>query len=154
MKKGYILFALLVALPAFAVVGRFGGSISTSDPEQEFIRVKNGETSTAFARGDLVSASVSADDGVTMLLTTASGQEVTCVAHEAIAVGKFGLCQVYGYHGAVRVNGTVFAITTGGRVAASTHLGRGDATVLGESIGRALDGTTVSTTIPMFLKLR
>lgn len=154
MKKYYIIAALLAAIPAFAVIGRFGGSLNTSDPEKVMIRIKNAESSTAMAVGDLVSASVTADDGVSMLLTTTSGQDVTCVVTEAIAAGKFGLCQVFGYHSAVKVNGTTFNISTGGRVAASTYTGRGDGTTVGISIGRALDGSTVSGTIPMWLHLQ
>ena len=77
---------------ALAVIGRFGGSLDTSDPEQEFIRIKNAEASTAMANGDLVSASNTAADGVSMLITNNSGQEVTCVVAEAIAAGKFGKC--------------------------------------------------------------
>lgn len=154
MKKYYVILALVIAMPAFAVIGRFGGSLNTSDPEKVFIRIKNGESSTAMAKGDLVSADTTADDGVTMKLTTTSGQEVTCVVEEAIVAGAFGLCQVYGYHSAVKVNGTTFNISTGGRVAASTYSGRGDGTGSGASIGRALDGSTVQGTIPMMLKLQ
>lgn len=155
MKKVMVTGLLtLIALPALAVVGRFGGSLNTSDPEKVFINIKNGEASTAMSDGDLVSADVSADDGVTMKLTTTSGQEVTCVVAESIATGKFGLCQVYGFHSAVKVNGTTFAIATGGRLAASTYTGRADGTVSGESIGRALNALTVPGTVPAMLHLQ
>lgn len=154
-KYGFLALLVIVPLASWAFVGRFGGSLNTSDPEKIFIKIKNGEASTAMANGDLVGADTTADDGVTMKLTIAAGEQVTCVVAEAIAAGKFGLCQVYGFHSAVKVNGTTFAVASGGNVSASTYTGRGDGeTNTAQSIGKALDGSTISNTIPMWLKLQ
>jgi len=158
MKKTYFMaaLALILAMPAFAVIGRQGSSLDTSDPEQEYIKIKNAEASSAMSNGDLVTADNTAADGVSMVLTTVTNQEVVCVVAESIATGKFGKCQVYGYHSAVKVNGTTNAVVTGGRLASSTFTGKASGTAAGFSIGKALTTTsiTIPSTVPAFLHLR
>lgn len=158
MKKLMVFVLAMAAIqPAHAIVGRFGGSYDTTDPEKEFIRVKNSEASSAFAAGDLLCSDTSADDGVSVkICVTTAGQPIQCVGSVAIAAGKYGLCQIYGYHAAVKVSGQTNSVTAGGRLTFTSDgaAGRADGKSTGDIVGIALDSASTSTTVKAFLRLR
>lgn len=153
MKKVLLIGALLTAVPAFAFVGRFGGSVSTSDPEILSLRVKNGEAS-ALAVGDVVKMDSTSADGVTVKKTTTQNEIASCVMIEAPAASKFGLCQFYGYHAAVKVHASSNATTAGGKLGVSGQAGRAEgATSSAYVIGEAFEAASTTTTIKAFLML-
>lgn len=154
MKKVLLVLALVTSVPAFALVARMGGSYSTSDPEKVFIRIKN-SGSGSVPRGCIMAVDTSADDGVSYKANGLAGQLVTCVTEEAISAGQFGLCQVYGLHGAVLVRGDQNAVTAGSRIqsGAQACYGDGGSATNSNFVGIALDSTSSSTTVKAFLQV-
>ena len=80
--------------------------INRTDPEKIFIIVKNSWSTAALADGYCVQWDFTTDKdgvGVTQPTTMSAslGNAVAGIAAEAIAVGEYGLVQVYGYHAAV-----------------------------------------------------
>jgi len=88
--------------------------INRSDPEKIFLVVYNSYSTAALTNGQAVNWDFVTDaDGVSvtrpLARATNGGIAIAGVAAEGIAVGAYGLIQVYGYHSAVRVR----AITAG-----------------------------------------
>lgn len=83
--------------------------INRSDPEKVFIVAKNSYSTAALTNGQAVIWDWTTDgDGVGVTLATATenvsaGQDVAGIAVDTIAIGEYGLLQVYGYHSAVKV---------------------------------------------------
>ncbi|GAF92655.1 unnamed protein product, partial [marine sediment metagenome] len=82
--------------------------IKRSDPEKIFIVVKNSYSTAALANGQVVQWDFTTDgDGVGVTVPSGMASNFSNatagVAVEAIAAGDYGLIQVYGYHGALRV---------------------------------------------------
>jgi hypothetical protein len=82
--------------------------VKRTEPEKIFIIVKNSYSTAALSNGQAAIWDFITDAdgvGVTMPLARATngGIAVAGIAAETIAVGGYGLLQVYGYHSAVRV---------------------------------------------------
>ncbi len=82
--------------------------INRSDPERIFLVVKNGYATAALTNGQPVGWDLSDVDGVnvTKMAATDIGNSFAGVVAETIAIGGYGLIQVYGYHSAVIVDGS------------------------------------------------
>lgn len=91
--------------------------ISRTDPERVFIVAKNGYAAAALTNGQPVQWDMSAADGVTVDISGAAFKRMAAFAGivaETIAIGGYGLVQVYGYHSAVIVDSsTTVDIYTG-----------------------------------------
>jgi len=89
---------------------------SRSDPERVFMVIKNGD-SAILTNGQVVGWDMGDADGINVAkCSTAFKRMASCagIVAETIAVGEYGLIQVYGYHGAVRVDSsTTVDIYTG-----------------------------------------
>lgn len=82
--------------------------INRTDPEKIFLVVFNSYSTASLTNGQAVMWDFPTDaDGVGVTRPTAratnAGAAVAGVAAETIAAGDYGLCQVWGYHSAVRV---------------------------------------------------
>ena len=82
--------------------------ISRTDPERVFVVVYNSYDTTALSNGQAVQWDFLTDvDGVGVSIPTARatnrGLATAGIVAEAIAINEYGLIQVFGYHGAVRV---------------------------------------------------
>jgi len=124
--------------------------INRSDPEKIFIVVKNSYSTAALTNGQAASWDWTTDkDGVSVSIPTATanvggGVDFAGVAAETIAVGGYGLLQVYGYHSAAKVR----TMTSTGHeyheslqaVSAGTRL------VAGITAAFVLEGVTVAET--------
>ena len=82
--------------------------INRDSPEQIFITVRNGSDTTAFAAGNCCMWDLGALDGVkvTFIQATISEKRTMTfagIAVQAIAVGEYGLIQVWGFHAGVPV---------------------------------------------------
>jgi len=82
--------------------------INRSDPEKVFLVVKNGYSTAALTNGQCVAWKyASGGDGVQVTLagaeTSHMGFAAAGVVAETIAIGGYGLLQVYGYHSETRV---------------------------------------------------
>ena len=119
--------------------------INRSDPEKIFIVVKNTYSTAALANGQAVMLDYVTDqDGVGVTLSTVAtkhgGMAGAGVVAQAIAVGSYGLVQVYGYHSAARVR----ALTGGSpAVATGTCLGAVAAAFCMDSIAVSVASTVV-----------
>ena len=99
--------------------------VSRTDPEKIFAVCKNGYSTAALSSGQAVTwdfITLADGVGVTMPLARATnaGVAVAGIIAQAIAIGAYGLVQVYGYHSAVRVRtitGNDPAITSGSPLA-------------------------------------
>ena len=82
--------------------------INRSDPEKVFVVVKNSYATAALTNGQAVTWDfITADaDGVSVTMplarATNAGFAFAGIVAETIAVGAYGLIQVYGYHSAAR----------------------------------------------------
>lgn len=81
--------------------------INRTDPEKVFVIAKNGYSTAALTVGQGVMWGLTAADGVTVTRPTARATNAGVaaagvVAASSIAVGGYGLVQVYGYHSAIR----------------------------------------------------
>jgi len=85
--------------------------INRSDPERIFIVVKNGWSTAALTNGQAVGWDLTDVDGVnvTKMAATDVAHSFAGIVAETIAVGGYGLIQVYGYHSAVRVDASTTA---------------------------------------------
>ncbi|MHC1625551.1 MAG: hypothetical protein ACXQS2_06080 [Methermicoccaceae archaeon] len=82
--------------------------INRSSPERVFIIVYNSYDTASLSNGQAICWDYAADaDGVSVTKPPAraasAGAAFAGIAAETIAAGDYGLCQVYGYHSAVRV---------------------------------------------------
>jgi hypothetical protein len=84
--------------------------INRSSPEQIFITVRNGSDTTALAAGGACVWDLTAGgaDGIKVThiqatVTTKRTMTFAGIAVEAIAVGEYGLIQVWGYHSGVSI---------------------------------------------------
>lgn len=82
--------------------------VNRTNPEKIFIVVYNSYSTAALSNGQPVAWDYATDaDGVSVTKpparATSAGAAMAGVAAEAIAVGDYGLIQVYGYHSATRV---------------------------------------------------
>ena len=82
--------------------------VSRTDPEKVYAVVKNGYSTAALSSGQAVTWDfITLSDGVGVTLplarATNAGVAVAGIVAQAIAIGGYGLVQVYGYHSAVRV---------------------------------------------------
>lgn len=81
--------------------------INRGDPEKLFLIVKNGYATASLTSGQAVMWGLTAADGVTVTRPTAratnGGIAAAGVMAATVAYGSYGLCQVLGYHSAVRV---------------------------------------------------
>lgn len=108
----------------------FFQKINRSDPEKVFIVVKNSWSTAALAEGNVVCWDYTTDaDGVGVTKpTTALLKLVAGVAAGAIAVGDYGLIQVYGHCTTALVDGTT-GVNPGAAlqgVDAQWHLAKGN----------------------------
>jgi len=142
--------------------------IKRTDPEKIFIIVKNSWSTAALADGYVVQWDFTTDvDGVGVTqpqgMATNFGSAVAGVAVEAIAIGDYGLVQVYGYHAAVHAractSADVIALGSDLRpaLAAGTWCAEGhdpDGTLNYQIMGFALSiwSSWTSTTIKAFIK--
>lgn len=81
--------------------------IKRSDPERVFIVVKNGYDTASLTNGQCVMWDLSDADGVNVTKCSTALKRQSAFAGivaETIVSGAYGLLQVYGYHGAVRVD--------------------------------------------------
>lgn len=107
--------------------------------------VKNTESATALAAGDVVVYDLTAADGYSVKLSTTLSTGVAAgVVTEAIAVGEYGRIVVYGVYNSVKVDGgttdvaigDILDVATTGRAAkAGTH-------AAGSGLGVALQAAT------------
>ena len=90
---------------------------SRSDPERVFIVCKNGYSTASLTNGQVVGWDMGDADGISVSkCSTAFKRMASCagIVAETIPAGEYGLLQVYGYHGAVRVDSsTTVDIYTG-----------------------------------------
>lgn len=155
MKKIVLILGMLASVPSFAVIQRLGSSLDTTDPEKEFIKIKNTEASTSIVSGNMVCLDTSADDGVSAKLCTTGGAPALCVGIDTILAGAYGRCQIYGFHAAVLVSAAGNNVTAGGRLAVSSDgtASKADGKSTGDLVGIALDSASTSTTVKAFIKL-
>lgn len=94
--------------------------INRSDPEKVFIVVKNGYATAALTNGQPVMWDLTDKDGVSVSISTGAKTPALFagVAAETIAIGDYGLIQVFGYHPAV----VVTCSTTGKNIVAGDAL--------------------------------
>jgi len=86
--------------------------IKRSDPERVFIVVSNGYTTASLTNGQAVMWDLGDADGVNVTKCSTALKRQSAFAGivaETIAAGEYGLIQVYGYHGAVRVDSSTTA---------------------------------------------
>jgi hypothetical protein len=144
--------------------------INRSDPDKVFVIGKNGYTTAALTNGQGVMWGLTAADGVTVTRPTARATNAGVaaagvVSAASIAVGGYGLVQVYGYHSAVRtrtVTGGTPAIAAGrplvlpvaGSVFCLESVATGSAVILTYPMGFALAANSPFTTaaIAAFIK--
>lgn len=81
--------------------------INRDNPEQVFITVRNGSDTTALAAGGVATWDLGALDGVKVThiqdKNTRRTMAFAGICAQAIAVGEYGLIQVWGYHSGVSV---------------------------------------------------
>jgi len=79
--------------------------INRSDPEKVFIVVKNGYATAALTNGQPVMWDLTDKDGVSVSISIGAKAPglFAGVAVESIAVGAYGLIQIFGYHPSVVV---------------------------------------------------
>lgn len=144
--------------------------INRTDPEKVFITVYNSYSTAAMANGQGCIWDFATDaDGLGVTRPTAratnAGFAAAGVIAEAIASGSYGLCQVYGYHSAVRVRsvtggtpaivpGRPLAINVAGSVFCLESMSTASTTPLVYPMGFSLGSTAGFTTIakPVFIK--
>jgi len=94
--------------------------INRSDPEKIFVVVKNGYATASLTSGQPVMWDLTDKDGVSVSISTGAKTAALFagVAAETIAVGAYGLMQVFGYHPSV----VVTCSTTGKNIVAGDAL--------------------------------
>ena len=81
--------------------------ISRTDPERVFIVVSNGYATASLTNGQAVMWDTGDANGVSVTKPATAMKNMAAFAGviaETIAAGEYGLCQIYGYHSAVRVD--------------------------------------------------
>ena len=144
--------------------------IIRTNPEKVFIVVKNSYATASLTNGQAVIWDFATDaDGIGVTRPTAratnAGTAIAGIVTETIASGDYGLCQVYGYHSAVRARtatGGSPAIATGrplilnaaGSVFCLESVATGSTSVLTFPCGFALaaNATWTTSAIAAFIK--
>ena len=127
--------------------------VPSAEAEAVYVRVKNGTAGT-LNNGDVVIWDTTAADGITVNTTnSASSKYVAGVIAETIPAGGYGKMQVYGYHGAVKVDGGTTDVAAGDALGTGSATGYAfTTTTVGTVLGVALAGVTTVSTGKVFIK--
>jgi hypothetical protein len=131
-----------------------GSVLSRNNPEKEYILIIN-RSGGSLANGDVVIFDVSEESATTAIpvttSTTVDDNLVIGVMTETVADDGYGVCQVYGYHPAAKVDGSSENLAAGDFLGQS---GTAKKSAKGAGLGIVLDAITTDTTAEVFIMCR
>lgn len=128
-------------------------TVPSNEASGVYVRVRNG-SAQALANGDVVIWDVTDDDGISVDVAAAADSKLVAgVICEDIAIGGYGKMQIWGYHGAVKVDGGTTDVADASLLGTSAVAGYAVATTTtGAVLGVLLAAQTEKATSKVFIR--